>query len=389
VIRRAAMSVVLLAGLVLAQSGVVTVTGRGPNRDAAISDAKRQAIEQVAGVALESYTQMENFQVLKDVVLARAKGYITSFSILTEAPFPNRFEVQAQVAVSDKQVEADARSLAQWLGGLRFLVVYDPDEPKTAEDVELYEYSRERINEYLARHGFRYIEKNVFDRLKEEAVKIAGADLSSIDYAKKLAFYADAEFFVYIDKLVTTVSGQAMGAGGRKTTIDLKAYDNCLPGEGLGVVVGEGDWKVDWQGPEAARKAVDPAARIVADKLFYLTLDYLGEWVNNGAPFELRFYGVDEDRMDSLLGKFTHDQDFGGQLEPVMSGDYWRLNCTFKKTPTEMRQRVRGYAQQVGMPLETRLQYVRQLSFAAKGVKVPAADEKKRADEVLQAPARK
>jgi hypothetical protein len=381
--KQTAISLVLLAGLVLAQSGVVTVTGRGPSRDAAISDAKRQAIEQVAGVVLESYTQMENFQVLKDVVLSRAKGYIASFNIMSETPFPDRVEVQAQVAVSDKQMDADAKSLAQWLAGLRFMVVYDPDEPRPAEDVGLFKYATERVNEYLSRHGFRYIEKNVFDRLKDEAVKIAGVDLSGIDYAKKLAFYADAEFLVYIENLVNTEEVKGLGISQRKTVMDLKAYDNCTA-EGLGTVVGDGDWKTDFQGPDASRKALDPAARTAADKLFNLTLEYLSDWVNNGAPFELRFFGVDEDQMDLLLEKLAQDPDFGGQLEPVMSGDYWRLNCTFKKTPTAMRQKVRSLAKEVGMSLETRLQYVRQLSFAAKGAKVPEADEKQRADDVLK-----
>jgi len=386
--RKLLVSLLALAGLALAQSGIVTVKGVGPSRDAAISDAKRQAVEQVGGVALQSYTQMEDFQVLKDVVLAKAKGYIASFSILSETPFPDHVEVQAQAAVSDRQMDADAKSLAQWLGGMRFLVAYDPGKPKSAEEIESFEYARERINEYLARQGFRYIERNVFDRLKEEAVKIAGADLSGIDYAKKLAFYADAEFLVYIENVLNAEDAKALGISTRKATIDLRLYDNCTS-EGLGTVVGDGEWLTDMGGLDAARKAVDPAARTAGERLFYLTLDYLGEWANNGAPSELHFYGVDEDRMDLLLAKLTHDPDFGGQLEPIMSGDFWRLNCTFKKTPTEMRQRVRGYAKDVGVPLETRLQYARRLSFAVKGVKTPEADEKKRADDVLRLPVKK
>lgn len=365
-----------LFALGLAQTGpTVTVTGYGADAKAAEQDALRLAVAKVLGESIGAWTKIDKFQLIEDVILTRSQGYISSHEIIGKPKqLPDKtWEVTINATVSISPLEQDAKSLAQWLGGLRFMTVYDPRKLKTREDTMLYNYAYERVNEYLARHDYRYIERAVFDRFKDEVTKLMGADTSSLEYAKKLAIVADAEFLIDLHEIVLREELKALGIKAYRATVDVKSYDNCTA-EGLGTVVGEGEWQVTTDELEGKRKALDGAVQNAVEKLLYLATKYLWEWCRNGAPFEIRFYGVNEDQLDSLVLILRQDPDYGGQLEPTLSGDYWRLNTTFKKTAYDMRLKSRQSAVKAGMPVETRLQYGRQLTFAPKGLKVPEID---------------
>ncbi len=368
---------VLLPLLLFAQE-TVEVKGIGPDRSSAIQDALRQAVAMVLGTKVISETEVQNFQLLKDAIKTRTQGYVTSSEVIEETPFPDRYEVKVRATVSLAPLEMDAKSLAQWLGGLRFMVVYDPRKLKTREDTVLYDYAYERMNEYLARQGYRYVERDVFDRLKGEAIKIIGADTSTIEYAEKLAFLADAEFFISIHNLIIREEPKAMGIMAIKATVDTKSYDNCTA-EGLGTVVGEGDWQVGTDRLEAQRKAIDGAIYNAGEKNISLILKYLGEWCNNGAPFELRFYGTTYKTARKLKDKIFNDPDFGGQREVVAAGDYIKMGgITFKKIADELVDKILDYAEAIPelSALDLKLLYGRQLSFALPGASVPEAKEK-------------
>jgi len=357
----------------------VEVKGVGPDRNSAIQNGLREAVAQALGTKVISETEVQNFKLIKDVIQARTQGYVSSYEIIEETPFPDKYEVKIRARVSLSPLEMDAKSLAQWLGGLRFMVVYDPRKLKTSEDTILYNYAYERMNEYLARNGYRYVEKDVFDRLKNEAIKLIGADTSSIGYAMKLAFLADAEFFINISNIVIREENKAMGIKAIKATTDAKSYDNCTA-EGLGSVVGEGDWQIGTDKLEAQRKAIDGAIYNAGEKIINLILKYLGEWCNNGAPFELRFYGIKYKNARKLKDKILSDPDFGGQREIVSAGDYIKMSgITFKKTPDELVDKILDYAESVGLSnLDLKLLYGRQASFAPEEVSIPEAQQKER-----------
>ena len=363
----------------------VEVKGVGLDRNSAIQNGLREAVAQALGTKIISEAQVQNFKLIKDVIQTRTQGYVQSYEIIEETPFPDRYEVRLRAIVSLSPLEMDAKSLAQWLGGLRFMVVYDPRKLRTHEDTILYEYAYERMNEYLARQGYRYVEREVFDRLKGEAIKLLGKDTSAIDYAMKLAFLADAEFFINISNIVINQKEKGLGTTAMKATIDTKSFDNCTA-EGLGTVVGEGDWVLGTDIIELKRKAIDGAIYNAGEKNISLILKYLGEWCNNGAPFELRFYGIKYKEGRKLKEKILSDPDFGGQLEIVSAGGYIKMGgITFKKLPYELPDRILDYAESVGISnLDLKLLYGRQASFAIEGVRVQEAEEKERALEATR-----
>ncbi len=60
----------------------VTVTGRGLDEQGAIQDALRKALEQGAAVEISSHSQVDNFELIRDTVYARADGVVTDYKIL-------------------------------------------------------------------------------------------------------------------------------------------------------------------------------------------------------------------------------------------------------------------------------------------------------------------
>jgi len=62
----------------------VTVTGEGITEDGAKNDALRKALERGGGVEISSHSQVENFQLIRDTVYARAEGVITDYKILEQ-----------------------------------------------------------------------------------------------------------------------------------------------------------------------------------------------------------------------------------------------------------------------------------------------------------------
>ncbi len=66
-------------GVAAVQQGAVDIA-----RDAAIEDAQKKAVEQAIGVFIDSQTQVENFQLISDNILAQTKGYIKRYNLVDE-----------------------------------------------------------------------------------------------------------------------------------------------------------------------------------------------------------------------------------------------------------------------------------------------------------------
>lgn len=88
---------VLCTNITYAQQ--VTVTGVGDNKDDAIKDAFRNAVEQVVGVYVNSSTVVSNSQIELDKIYANSEGYINTFKVLRTAYKGEGCHVQVLVDV--------------------------------------------------------------------------------------------------------------------------------------------------------------------------------------------------------------------------------------------------------------------------------------------------
>lgn len=342
--------------------------GVGLTREDALQDALRNCVSQAAGVALSSETQVENYMVVKDAISAKTSGYITGYNILKEVPFPDRYEVTVHAKVSLSPMKADFSLLAKSVGGVRFMVMYD-DRNLSAEQIAQYDYALNKVNEYLSQRGYRYIEKKRFDALKTESRGIMNDIKASQEtYIQYLGMKADAQFILFIRNIGSNSRSEAFDTRtSAKTTIEIAAYDNCTA-EGLGTVTLDSDWKSSYQ-TSAVNDGISEAVERGFNKLLVTFTSYIGNWANNGTPFELRFYHTGTYRdLRTLRTKLREDSNFGGEMEILSFDNYMKLNCTFKNKPDMLADKILDIADAIpelaAKKLDVKFIYGRQINFA-------------------------
>lgn len=349
--------------------------GFGINREDALQDALRNAVSAAAGVAVVAETSMENFVVVRDAVSTKSSGYIEGYTVLAEKASTN-YEISIRAKVNLNPLRADIALLSRAIGGVRFLVMFD-DRGVSPEQALLLDFAAERINAALAERKYRYIERSRFQSLRREASNMMQAsDTSELTYVQQLGLMADAQFIILLKSAQIQTRSEAFDTRtASKVVLEVKAFDNCTA-EGLGTVLMESNWQSNRDAASGQRSGLDEAVSKDMDKLLKVFNSYIGDWVNNGTPFELRFYQTGTFRdFRELRNKLRADSDFGGQLEITAVNNFTKLNCTFKKTADAMADKILDYSDEIPTfkekKLDVKLIYGRQLSFAPQSVLVP------------------
>ena len=86
----------------------VSVEGTGGDRQSAIADAKRAAVNQVVGTYIDSRTLVSDSELALDEILTKSVGFVTDVQILRENNLGGVYTVQALVNVS-KESELTSR----------------------------------------------------------------------------------------------------------------------------------------------------------------------------------------------------------------------------------------------------------------------------------------
>ena len=95
----------LLLGLIplaYAADGIkeVTVKGYGTNRDDAIRDAMRNAVEQAVGTLVDSQTLVKNAEVVDDEIYTKSQGFVQDYDVINEQRNNGQTVVTAKVKVN-------------------------------------------------------------------------------------------------------------------------------------------------------------------------------------------------------------------------------------------------------------------------------------------------
>ncbi|MBR1398254.1 MAG: hypothetical protein IJ563_12090 [Selenomonadaceae bacterium] len=77
----------------------VTVEGLGINRESAVNDAMRMAVEQVVGTFIDSNTLAVNLMIELDEIYKKSRGYVKSIKIVNEQETTNGYRVRAIIDV--------------------------------------------------------------------------------------------------------------------------------------------------------------------------------------------------------------------------------------------------------------------------------------------------
>lgn len=98
----------------------VTVTGFGADREEALRDAMRLAVERAVGTAIVSETLVQNAAIVQDEIYTKAQGVVQSYTILSEGQMGEQYKVTAAVTVDSTPGSPLMRKLE------RILLAKDP-----------------------------------------------------------------------------------------------------------------------------------------------------------------------------------------------------------------------------------------------------------------------
>ena len=102
ILRKKILSLALLGFLnfSVANAQVVTVTGVGLDKEAAVRDASRKAVEQVVGTFIDSKTLMSDLIIQFDEVYKKSQGFVKDIKVLSEGKLDDAtYKVQARIDV--------------------------------------------------------------------------------------------------------------------------------------------------------------------------------------------------------------------------------------------------------------------------------------------------
>lgn len=160
------------AGSAAAQE--VTVVGVGVDRNSAIRDAARLAVEQVAGTFIDARTLMENLVIQLDEVYKNSSGFVRNIQILDENDTSGAYRVRARIDVDTNPNSAlvDRLTMIMQLNDPRISVF--AYSVKTGENYDVEDY----LVEKLLDAGFSHVTRaqNVQGEISSDALKNLGAD---------------------------------------------------------------------------------------------------------------------------------------------------------------------------------------------------------------------
>lgn len=179
------IALTLLSSTALAQ--VTTVDGVGADKDSAVRDAMRNAVEQVIGTFIDSRTLVDKSVVALDEIYSKSQGYVKNMKMLQEWHDKGGYKVTAQIDV-------DTNPNSQLMDRLSMLMLLN--DPRIAVVAEYYGDSNGRqrekypaiceasMNNKLLELGFNHVVDSGVVKDEHGKVKMKNLDTDYMVFCK-------------------------------------------------------------------------------------------------------------------------------------------------------------------------------------------------------------
>jgi hypothetical protein len=247
----------------------VVVVGQGMDKQEALSDARRKAVETGAGTQIWSESQTKDFVLAKDTILARASGFVQSVEVMAERQSEDGvWALKVKAVVSIKGIE-DAwgvtTNLLQQMG--RPMIMVFVDEKIGNEDVPD-STVQARIENLLLETGFRLVNKNQLSAIDLKDLQSALAE-DRPDKAQAIAKRFGAQLFISGTAHATQGARRPIG-GLQLFRYEAEANIKCYRSDTaqlLSSIPGESTAGVARVDRSAAKMSLDNQAKVIAPKV--------------------------------------------------------------------------------------------------------------------------
>lgn len=337
--------------------------------------AMRAAVEQALGVFIQSETEVENFELKKDRIFSRAKGYVTRYEVLKEEKVYDIFRVNIRATVSMDRIKDDLMAMKILLDSLerpKVMVLLqekyssiDKAGVKTTESNKGQEVSslaldpgemgmriaETEISSILLSKGFELVDQAQIEAVKNLEQR-RQAITGNIEAAKTLGLTLGAQY-VITGLGVAQDNGEAYpGTGLRSIQASLQVkVIQTQTGLILGSVVKSGV-SAHISPLTGATISLKEAARKAADEYLVDTItNSFQDYLNNGAPMKLNITGVSSFSQYKQVssGIEVLDKVVSSKMETWnKQGQLLVLDMRFKGTSEELAEMLDGMAFEKG-----------------------------------------
>jgi hypothetical protein len=174
----------------------VTVKAEGYNRDDAVKQALRKALEQGAGVQIAGFSQTENYALIRDTIYSRAAGIVHEYKVLKEGEVAGGvWEVTLEATVRPDAVAAtwgEVQNVLDQIGRPKIMVWIDERIDGRYEPHSIVE---SRIEEMFVKTGFDLVSREAVDDIRRREAGDAEAERNVAKLAR-LAKDAGAQLLI-------------------------------------------------------------------------------------------------------------------------------------------------------------------------------------------------
>jgi hypothetical protein len=282
------LALLLPAQTARAQEDVATVkvTGQGIDKDAAVKDALRNAVEKGGLTEIASKSQTKDYALEYDVVLARSSGLVKDFKVLSEKQSDGLVTVEIEAKVNKKLIDAtwgEVAILLKQLGRPKIMVfftevIHDLERPEgTREVVQTDSILGTQIERKLLKLGFKLVNAGQMKEIDRKKAEIAAAEGDAGTLKSIAGGYGAA---IYI-------RGTSRASGPQKTTaagIDLNMWETDATIQGFWTETGDAIFSNSMTGvrggsrvagPPGGRQAMEKTGQKLADASVF---DMLEAW---------------------------------------------------------------------------------------------------------------
>jgi hypothetical protein len=284
----------------------VTVEGVGANKQEALLQAKRAAVEEGIGVVLTSQTEVENFMLKKDKVITQSVGAVRSYDLIKEEQKGDAWHVKIKAVVSLDSITADLMALKILLAAMdkpRTMVLIQEEGGTNAEST---------VVDYLQKKGFDLVDPaQTAALMSKDDPFIRRAIEGDPVAAAKLGAENGAEYVVVGSVKKSVLPGEVIKDTGMKSgqaTLTIKVV-NCSNGRIVATKSASAAAVHIADGTAMAQAAAKAATSLMDKKLFEAIIASFQDSINNGATYEVVISGVKSYSQQKSAAKILEDTE--------------------------------------------------------------------------------
>lgn len=316
------LSVMAWVAPVWAQDVVeVPATGQGITEDEARQDALRKALEQGGGVEISSHSQVENFELIRDTIYARADGIVTDYKIVEKGDAVGGVKFCKIVAMVSKSAIAstwgEVQNVLDQIGrpGVAISILERIDG--VVQDSSILE---SKIEEKLLAAGFDLYSRAQLDAIAQKEMADAAAE-DNVAKLQALAKSFGAQIFI-----TGTAQANAAGvqdlAGAPVAMYNGDAAVKMYYTDTAKLLASESipNWRGGARGyhtisPQAGKKALENAGTDLVDKVYFTVMRQWATQISAGGEIRLEVEGMnmaDALKLKKKLGEIPKIERVNG-----------------------------------------------------------------------------